>query len=263
MVLSIAACEKQLEKYPPPPPCEGPGCVSGGGKGSGAGGASGGTGGAGGAPVGPADLNGTVHRISSPTFDDQAMIGFTGSATILAPGPSGNVTAQYGGSVGTTFDLPGVNSGVDWVLVQDASGGGSGILSTYSPVSLPSTSPIALPVLDAGLLTNIASNLPTVSAKGVSSLAAQVILIVTHQGAPYKGLAVTGGTGGAEIAYDIGPGAYSDQTMSTSTGGTIILFNAGIAGSQLITLTDTSTMMSYGITIQAATGAATIAAIEI
>jgi hypothetical protein len=271
LLLSVAACEPELKHYPPPGECQqedgGPSCVQNpAGGGTAAAGTGGGTttsaGGTGGAvPTG--DFTGTVHRIVSPAFDDAAMVQYTGAATIVAPGANGNVSAMYGGTVGTTFTLTGAATGNVWILVQDGTNGGGGILSTFVPATLPSTGPLALPVVDLGLLQNIANNLPTVSGIGVSQLAAQVVLQLFHNNAPFKGLKVTSGANGAQIAYDTGPGLYSDSATATGSAGTVILFNAPFNGAHAITFTDTATSTTYDVTIQAGTGAATLAIVEL
>ena len=177
------------------------------------------------------------------------------------------VEATYGGNGagggssggGSTFDLTNLPAkGGAWILVQDTSNGNAGILSTFSFMSLPEASQVTLPVLAQGLLTNIGSNLPSVLIGGVSPLAAQVVLVVQHLGAPYQGLAVSGGAGSAHVVYDTGAGSYSDTAAATGAAGTIILFNAALTGLQNIRLTDTATMAVYTVGVQTGTGAATL-----
>jgi hypothetical protein len=93
----------------------------------------------------------------------------------------------------------------------------------------------------------------------VSPQAAQIVLVLTHGGAPYQGVSVSGGVGSAQVAYDIGPGSYSDTTTATSTGGTILLFNVGTTGTTTVNLTDTATMTAlHPVTVPTAAQAATL-----
>lgn len=268
--LALGGCSIDDNRYPAPQPCTGSKC--GGnttppsanpttGSGGGGQGGAGGTGGTGGAPTSIEQI-GTVHLITSTDFQDNGT-SYAGAATIFAlPNAGGMYSAPYGGSNGTTFDLKNIPSGPAWLLVQDDTGGTSGIISTLSFAKLPVLSGFALPVIDLGVLTTIATGLPTVSAKGVSTLAAQVILFVQKNGVPKKGIAVTGGSAGGQIAYDSGA-SYSDSAAATSAGGTVILFNAALAGLSTITLTDQATTTTYAVDVQAAPGAATIVTVEL
>lgn len=269
-------CQGTLTDYPPAGGCpvDSGVCSPGGGGVMGAGGASTSTGtGAGGSINQP----GTVGSVTSPVFPSGALTVFSGLATIVdLPSVGVTHTAPYapalgaGGSPGSlgaggsptgpnSFDLTGVPAGLSWLLVQDLSNGASGIYSTYSLATLPVVPSITLPVVEQLVLTNIASNLPSVQAhNGVSPLAAQVVLVLTHANAPFAGVTVTGGSGGAEIAYDIGPGTYSDSATTTGSGGTIILFNAALQGAAAITLQNTTTMTSYSIGVQTGPGIVTL-----
>ncbi len=257
------ACSPTYDNYPPLSGCPvdaGHCSAISGGASEGAGGSkSTSSTGAGGATA-ESSLLGGVDLISAPTFADTGTA-YSGAANIVALPPVGStITSTFAGGAGATFDLLDMPSGNSWILVQDTSGGSAGIVSTYSgPWGTPNPSPITLPVLSSQLLTNIASDLPGTLIGGVSSLAAQVVLIVTHGGAPYQGLSVTGGAGGAHVVYDIGPGAYSDTTSATSTGGTIILFNMSTTSTTAtISLTDTATAVVYSVPVQTAPGTATL-----
>ncbi|APR79438.1 Hypothetical protein A7982_04785 [Minicystis rosea] len=261
--IALAGCQKDTDLYPAPPGCEGSTCtpsISGGSTPEKDGGQGGG--GTGGAPA-TIDQTGTVHRIVSSTFDDTSTQPYTGAATIVAlPQVGGMVSTMYGGAAGTTFSFTKIPSGPAWFLVQDDTGGTGEVLSTISFASLPVLSNFTLPIIDLGTMQNIAYSLPTVSSQGVSTLAAQVILFVYHANAPYKGVQVVGGAGGAKIAYDNGSG-YSDSATATGTNGTVILFNAGLSSLSKIVLKDTSTQQTYEVPVQVATGAATLAGIDI
>jgi hypothetical protein len=262
LACAAAGCGSNLETYGPPTNCPpGTNCivVSGGGSGAGAGGADGGTDGGGTST----EVTGTVIKLISETFNDAAPVTYAGVATIVAPGPAGTVTAMYGGTGGTMFDLLGVDTGQVWFEVQDGTSGGSGILSTLSVVNLPAIGGVTLPVIDQGTLTTIASSLPSIATAGVSMQASQVILIIEHSNLPYKGIAVSGGAAGAALAYDTGGSAYSDTATATGTAGVAILFNSGLSGTSTLTLTDTTTQMSYQVAVQAAKGAATIVALSL
>jgi len=257
--LALLGCQPSAERYPPPPGCEGPDCdsVGPGSHTTGPDGGAGGQGTGGGATV---DQSGTVHRIFSPDFSDTTGTPYTGVATIHAGAKSG----PYGGSTGTTFTLQGLPSGATWFEVEDTTpGGGSGVISTFSFAKVPVAGNFALPVLDLATLQNIGDTLPTVSVTGVSLSAAQVVLVVRQGTGFYKGLSVTGGTAGGKIAYDNGNGVYSDSSTETGAAGTVIVFNAGLAGSVDITVTDAALQKSWTIPIEAAPGVATLAYVDL
>jgi hypothetical protein len=262
LVLAAVGCGPHLETYGPPincPPGDSSCNVIAGGTQTGSGGADGGADAAG----TTTEVTGSVVRLTAQTFDDASPATFAGAATIVAPGPGGTVSAMYGGTAGTTFDLKGVDTGQVWFEVQDGTSGGAGILSTLSVVNLPALGAITLPVIDLGTLQIIAGSLPSVAPVGVSAQASQVILLIQHGNAPFKGVSVSGGASGAAIAYDLGGSAYSDTATATGTAGIAILFNAGLSGTSTLTLTDTATMKTYQVAVQAAKGAATIVGISL
>jgi len=262
--LSVLACQSDYTMYPGIEGCDTDAghCnnAAGGGVVPGAGGSTSAssTSGVGGATAATTLLGG-VDIITAPTFQDTGTP-YSGAANIVAvPQAGGTITTMFTGGSGATFELLDMPAGNAWILVQDTSGGAAGILSTYSgPVGTPNPAQITVPVLSSQLLTNIASNLPGALIGGVSPLAAQVVLVVTHGGAPYQGLTVSGGAGSAHVVYDIGPGSYSDTTTATSTGGTIVLLNLGTLGAATISLTDTTTMAVVPVTILTAANAATL-----
>ena len=266
--VAVVGCEQESSnRYPPPPDCpSGVACISngstispGGGVGSGGGGSGGSSGGN--TTGATADLVGTVHLVSAPSFTDEQVV-FTGSANITGVGPSGRVSTTYGGSAGTTFDLAGLTTGSTWILVQDPTGA-SNVLSTQSPVTLPDLSTVVLPVVELFGLVNIASALP--SAPQISTTTgAQVILTFTHAMQPYQGLSVTGGTQGAVVAYDTGGAGFSDQLTKTGTAGMVILFNAGTTPGQLaLELFDASAATTYSVTVPVGAGTATVARFDL
>jgi hypothetical protein len=214
---------------------------------------SSGTGGAG-AGV---EVKGTVALVSSPSFDLKTATPYQGTANIVGAGAGGVVTAPYGGPAGPKFDLAGVSPGPGWLLVNDTSGS-STVLSTWSRVALPSAGPVTLPLIDQATIAQIAAASPSIKG-GLSPTAAQVIVQVTKGGAPLAGVTTTGGTGGAVLVYDTGPGTYSATATATGSGGTILLFNAQLSGESTITLKDGASMATYQVPVHAAPGAATMA----
>jgi hypothetical protein len=210
-----------------------------------------GTGGAG------VTLKGGVALVSSPTFALATATPYQGTANVVGTGSQGIVTAPYGGSAGTMFDLSGLSAGTQWLLVQDTSGGTT-VLSTWSAVTLPSASAVTLPLLDAQTLTQIAATIPSLTG-GLSATAAQVVVQVTKGGAPYANVSATSGVGGAVVVYDVGAGTYSATAKATGTGGTLILFNAQLSGQSTVTLTDNASMATIQVSVHAAPGAATVA----
>jgi hypothetical protein len=219
------------------------------------------TGGVGGA--GPtSDLSGTVHSIASPAFTDSGT-SFSGAASIaIYPSKGNQINAGYGGSSGTTFDAQNLPAGKAWLFVEDQSMGASGVWSTVSSLTLPQIGTVALPVIDQALVTGIAATLPTVMAKGVSTTASHVVLLLTHAGAPYKGVQVTGGSGGALIAYT-GAGTYSDSATTTGTAGVALLFDTSLSGLATITVTELTSMKSWPVEVLTGAGAITLASADL
>jgi hypothetical protein len=277
--LAGLGCQGPLENYPPPVggcPVDSGTCNPGGG------GAMMGTGGSSVTTTtgtgGSIDQPGTVVSIASPLFASGGVVEFTGPATIEdLPSVGGSHTATYGtplgaggssgagGGVSTpSFDLVNVPAGPSWLLVQDLSNGAAGIFSTFSAYTLPVVPSVTLPVLDQSVLTNIASNLPNLATHGgVSTAAAHVVLMVTQNNAPAAGISVTGGAGGGEVVYDVGPGTFSEMTTATSTGGTIIIFNAGLQGPDTITLTNASTNTNYSVPVETGQGVVTLVSLDL
>jgi hypothetical protein len=240
--------------------------VTSGGIGSGAGSGTGGgttaSGSGGEVPLGT--LTGTVQRMVDPTFSSTIPTSLTTLANIVITPASGpQITASYGGTAGPTFTAANIPAGLAWVAVQDQSNGGAQIWSTISAVTMPQIASIVLPAVDTGMLMNVASNLPNVQAKGLSTFTSHVVLMLSFNGTPYKGLQVTGGSGGAVVVYDAGPGIYSDQNMATGTGGTVILFDAGLPGMATISLYDPTLMRTYPVTVMTAAGTVTLAAFDL
>jgi hypothetical protein len=174
---------------------------------------------------------------------------------------SPEIDATYGGMGPSTFDLKSVPNGKAWVAVVDQSM--SGVWSTVSPLSLPQITAVALPVIDQSVVTSIASSLPTVQAKGVSQSLAHVVLLLQHAGAPYKGVTVSGGTGGGLVAYDLGPGTYSDTATATGAAGTVLLFDTNLSSYATITITDPALSKSWPVTVLTGAGTITLASFDL
>lgn len=257
-------CGDPLASYPPIQGCDNDAgtCSFGAGAGPGpdAGTTSTGTGGA----QGTSELTGTVERISDTSFTTVSPASLTSAANIvLQPASGAQITVPYGGTAGTTFDLMNVAAGGAWALVQDESGGAAGIWSTISAVSVPQLAPIILPVVDQGIFTTALSNSPTIATQGIAATASHVVLVLQHQGAPYKGVQVTGGAGGAVVVYDNGPSVYSDTFTATGSAGMVILVNSALSGLTTVTLTDPTLMKSYTVALYTATGAVTLAGFDL
>src|SRR5262249_40103346 len=148
-----------------------------------------------------------------------------------------------------------VAAGKAWIVVNDASMGASGVWSTVSSISVPQISSITVPVVDQALVTSIAGSLPSVAAKGVSTKSAHVVLLLQHAGAPYKGAQVSGATGGAVVAYDSGPGTYSDTATATGAAGTVLLFDTSLSGMTSVTITDPALNKSWPVPLLTGAGA--------
>ena len=271
-------CADSVPSYPTAPACT-VNCGS-----IGAGGVIGGTGGAGSTTTttstgssgaaGTVEMTGNVLRFASADFDSFTVPIYSGTANIVAPGPSGSLTAPYDGSGNPpTFDLVGVSPGNQWVQVLDTTNGSAGILSTWSLVPLPiptiagQVTTVSLPVLDLGTLNSIAMDQLTTSANHVEPTAAQVVLLVSqgtsNTSTPLAGVSVTGNTGNASVAYDIGPGgSYSDAVSATGTAGTIILFNSALSGLVAISLLDAGSN-AFAVQIQVTPGEATFVQVSI
>jgi hypothetical protein len=264
--LAGIGCAK-VESFGAPPPCSGSHCATNPAGGATQGPDGGGTGGTGGAAAGATDVTGTVHLITNPAFDDLGTQ-FSGASNVLAlPAGTATITTPYGGLTvpPTSFTLLNVPAGLTWFFVQDTSNGGSGALSTLSQAQVPALTAVPLPVIELGVMTSIANSLPSLAANGVSTLGSQIILVLTHLNNPYKGVAVSGGAGGAKIVYDLGPGTYTDTGTATGAAGTVILFNASLSGLAVVTLTDTlaTPMTQYQVAVQTALGAATLVRMDL
>ena len=270
--LYLAGCEKAGDKYGPQPECSSDNCDSN----IGAKGGSVGSGGAGGGTTtGPTtNITGTVVRLSSPDFTTTLGTSYTGDATILGPGASGaTVTATYptssplagtGGGTSDSFTLSGVVTGNQWLEVRDDTSGGAGVMTTFSQADITSSlGQITLPLVDLGMLQNIASNLPSVATNGVSTIASQIVLFIGKNDVPLKGVHVTSGAVGGIPVYDLGSGIYSDSATSTGEAGTIIIFNSGASGSATIVVTDTATNNSFQVVVPVSPGAITLGAFGI
>jgi hypothetical protein len=262
----VGACASKIPDYPPPGQCDptqgvcpksstavgGVGATTGTGGAGGAGTASTGVG----ANTPGSPLTGTVDLITSPDFADTTMTPFPGTANIVVyPSTGGTISTPFTGGPGATFSFTSVPNGQGWMFVDVTNGAA---LSTLSPVGLPVPGSLTVPAIDQTMMQNITTSLPSLAATGVSALAAQIVVTITSAGVPYQGVSVTGATGGAVVVYDTGNGVYSDSSTATGLAGTVILFNSGLRGTQVLTLTD-ATMKSEQITVLTAQGAVTLA----
>lgn len=263
-MITLIGCAPEESHYPATTGCSGTRCVNPtptGGT-TGKDGGTGGNGGTGGAAA-TVDQSGSVAVLATSSFTQASATPFTGLAKITAVQPSGaTASVPYGGANGTTFTFKGLESGPQWFLVEDQSGGAADIFSTFSYQDVPTIPALTLPVVDAPTLRTIANALPSVAPSGVSNLAAHVILFVTEAGTPKSGVKISGGSGGGQVAYDFGAG-YSDSASATGVNGVAILFNAGLSGTAPITLLDTATNKAHSTHVEAAAGAVTLAAIAL
>jgi len=258
-IASSSGCSSERQGYEPPPACpvDNPLCQgspTGGSTGSGAGGGSTTSGAGGSAQAGLAE--GTVRVLVDEAFELTSP--YTGDALIVAPAPGGQVvSAPYGGAAGTSFSLDGVLGGTVWLFVQDQTNGAGGIVSTWSPHSLPDSA-LELPVVDRNILANIVLSLglPSLSFNG-----AQIVLKVERGLAPLAGVSVAGVSDGT-VLYDQGAGVYSDLAAATGNAGTIVILEAGGAGDRTIELVDESNV-SFPVTIPVTPGTATFAHVGI
>jgi hypothetical protein len=212
-----------------------------------------GTGGGSGAQ---ATLSGSLALVSSPTFSLQTASAYQGYATIVGSGPGGVATANYD-LMTSSFTLTGLSTGSQWLLVT-ASDGSFDTNQTYSVVTVPSASPVTLPVVATPTLTQIAAGIPALSG-GLSQTAAQIVVEVTKGGAPYANVSATGGTGSAVVVYDTGAGTYAASATATGSGGTILLFNAQLSGESVLTLKDNASAATISVALHAAAGSVTYA----
>ncbi|MFO0758262.1 MAG: hypothetical protein U0359_17340 [Byssovorax sp.] len=238
--------------------CGIPGVVVG--AGTGTGGTGGEGGGQGGAPAQAVDVNGTVAVVDTTTFDHLGV--YTKKVTVVAPTLGGTVEGSTDGS-SAGFSLKGVATGNQWFFARDDSGGGAGVLSTYSAHRVPSSSPLVVPVMDLQVLQTIAATQP--SAITIDGLAAQVVLLLRRQGSPASGLTLTSSAFGGTVAYDQSAGVYSSAgAKKTGGSGVIVMLNVGapVAGKDLDILLTDEANETYAFSIPVAAGAATIALYE-
>lgn len=250
---AAAGCvDEHPQLKPGPSACNGKNCTTGAGVGFTSSSGVGGSSADGGSQA--ASLDGTVVVTSNETFD--AFAPYAGEATIHAPlVKGGEVVAPYGGLSGTQFSLEGLPSGLVWVLVKDESLGGTGVVSTYSSVLLPSASALSLPIVDSSILSSIAMTVGTF----VDPDRAQVVLRVRRGGKALSGVSLTS-VGDGFVAYDQGPGLYSAGASATATGGVIVLFNVAPQGAaQTVSLTLSDGAKTYTLDpIPALVGGATL-----
>ncbi len=227
----------------------------GGSAGNGGGGGTGGQGGQGGTLT--SDVTGNVGVLNEPSF---AQIGpYLGAATLFATSNTGMLLeAPYGDAV-STFSLPSVMSGTQWIFVRDETVGGTGILSTHSAVRVPVSGPVTLPVVDRNVLASIAATLPAPIV--IDTARAHLLIKVTRNGQPLSGIKLTTPLPGAEIVYDTGVGLYSNQTTLTGPAGVILVFDVDapqMAELRGFTLTDAGGQ-GFTVELPIQAGAATVA----
>ncbi len=223
-----------------------------------------GVGGSGG--VGPGTpVTGGVDLITEPDFIDSALVPYHAVATIAAYPATGGMTSTTFGSatgagggsgVGAMFTFPSLPAGSTWFFVNPQSTATA--LPTLSLASLPIPGTFTLPVVDPTTMQSAANGAAGLAGNGISAAASQIVVLIQNAGVPYQGVTVTGATGGAVVAYDTGDGVYSDQATATGIAGTVILFNSGLRGRQVLTFTDMN-MMSSTVVVLAAQGAVTLA----
>jgi hypothetical protein len=286
LVLFVApalGCEPALPDYPPEQDCDfDSGVCKAGGAGAGVGNGAGGattTGGTGatttttgtGASTTTSTLTGSIGLVTSECFGAPTTT-FNGTVNLVVT-PSGGspITVPYGASGGTggtsastSFDVPNVHGSSAWVLVDDTTMGGSGILSTLSYLALPQVGPVEIPAIDDGMFTSLATSQPDLAQTGINTSAAQLVLQIAHGGAPFAGLSLTGGVAGT-VAYDMGGCTYDDTATATGPDGTIIVFNAGGSGPVTITLTNASATppATYTVPVLTVAGAVTYVAVSL
>jgi hypothetical protein len=264
--LTWLACGDDIDMYPPASGCaEDAGCgvSSGGGVfGNDGGTTSTGTGTGGGITVG--ELTGTIAAFADATFETITPNALTGSAQIVLQPTSGStITIPYSGSTATTFDQMDVPSGSYWVTVEDESAGANGIWNTITSLQMPQVAAVTFPVVLKSTFANLASNLPSVQSQGVNAASAQVVLLLQYNNAPFSGAQVTAGQNGGVIAYDQGPGTYSDTATTTGSAGTVILFNAGGSETLTIGLASTTLGRTWTVQVYVAPGAVTVAGFDL
>jgi hypothetical protein len=251
-------CEPSLPRYHEIPQCEGNTCsmivgsTLAGGGGNGSGGNSSGAGG----DV-QMDVTGTVEKDTNTGFLPITGTQYNAQAVIQSISALGQmVSTTYGtGNNPTQFDLSNVPTGPTWFLVEDQLGT-SGVYNTLSFGTVPALASLTLPVVDKTTFDGIASTVGL--AGGVSTTAAQVVLVLNNGTTAAQGIAVSGGDGGGTIVYDDGVGNYVVAATSTGSAGTAIIFNAALNGQATITLTNTTTNHTNQVTVWTGPGAVSI-----
>jgi hypothetical protein len=182
----------------------------------------------------------------------------------LYPSTGPQITSSYDGATSSTFTANGVPDGTVWVAVLPTNPSASAAWATVSSVTTPQITAASVPIVDAPTLTAIASTLPSLGTKGVSATLTHVVLQLTHQGTPYAGVEVTGGTAGGVVAYDVATGTYSDSATATGAQGTALVLDASLSpGFATLTVTDPSTHKSWPVTLLTGTGAVTLVSVEL
>jgi hypothetical protein len=264
LALSVAAttsCDTGESTNPRPhcPPDAGTICGGPTGPG-GAGSGSSGSGGQGGSAA-TNDITGKVAVIIDAAFTQVSP--YIGAATITTTATSGAPLDAPYGEMTTSFTFPSVKTGATWFFVKDDTVGATGIFSTHSVVNVPANGPITLPVIDRNVIATIAASLPVpVVIDGTRGV---FVIKVMRNGQPLSGVSLTSPPAGATMAYDVGAGAYSNQTLQTGPAGVILAINVdGPAAAQLmdLTLTDVA-QQTYFVQIKTQAASATFAGFEL
>ena len=214
---------------------------------SGTGGSTG-SGGQGGGDT--ATVTGTVVTVENLAFDTASPYAMT--AVVTADGLGSKQLQQPYDGVKFTIDEVAV--GAPWFLVTPTLS--DTVFPTYSQQSVPA-SKLTLPVLDRAIVASIGLD----AGLALSTLQAQIILRVTRNGVPLKGIsAVSAGAG--LVLYDLGPSTYSALGKSTSDRGIIVLLNQSTNAVQLIDTTPTPNV-SYNPEVRATPGTASLIAIDL
>lgn len=227
---ALWGCGSPESNLPPRDPCpEGsPGCITttGGGSGSGSGGnsSSSGAGGAGGGTTSN-DVSGTVITLAEPTFSVSTP--YLNDATILTISAAAQpISAPYGAAM-PKFSLSSVMNGLTWFFVRDETVGAAGILSTHSVLSVPVAGAVTLPVVDRNMLSTIIATLPAPAL--LDTAKSHLVMKIARNGQPLSGVKLSTSLPGAIIAYDDGPGIYTNQAQQTGAAGVVIAFNVDAA----------------------------------
>lgn len=262
VLIAVLACGQEEARPGAPPPCDGDRCDDPLGpinvpNGSMAGGEGGAAGSSSMPPPAEGSITGNVRLVTSPDFESTVR-----AATVFEVRAPGASTAEVSTQTDVTgsFRLDGARRerGL-WVAVGTfPSTAANAHIDTLQPVDTSSASAVDLIVVQRQVMEQIVQGFT--SAVELDPARGHVVLtLVDSDGAPLVGASITAPDPAVtSIAYDTGD-FYSDQTLETSTRGTVVLLNLAAASypGVLTTVVAETPLARYEAVVRVASGTVT------